>query len=213
MMDRLALKLTLLTLLVQSPAWLQAHPTSYKGAKSLMMTNKPDRSELTAHYSFTHRFSLGATVLRIETENERLYALHPKAGALLHRINDPRFQANWYAYGGAGAARYQGENEFMFHAGSQFDIEDRRYYFLAAAERLDVRNALSQWDFKARVGTAPYLAEFDELNSWLILEYTYNTREKNHELTPMARFFYRNVLLETGVSLRGKWLLNLMFHF
>jgi hypothetical protein len=193
---------------------IQAHPTSFQGATSIELMNRPKSNLFTAHYSFSPRFSLGAESLRwVKSNDESLYAGLLRAGVLLHRINHAQFQANAYLEGGAGVARIDKDQHLTYRVRAQMDIEDRRYYFLTSLERQYVQDQLANWIPKARVGIAPYLAEFDELNSWLMLQYEYHSTEKKHDITPFLRFFYRNVLIEAGSSLRGQWMLNAMVHF
>jgi hypothetical protein len=49
---------------------------------------------------------------------------------------------------------------------------------------------------KLRLGFAPYLAEFDELSFWLILEDRKSTEQSS--VFPILRFYYRNALWEVG---------------
>ena len=65
-----------------------------------------------------------------------------------------------------------------------------------------------------RLGIAPYIAKFKELQVWVIgqLDYMSDMEEQPH-FTPMLRFFYRTVLWETGVSLSGVYWFQMMAHF
>ena len=63
--------------------------------------------------------------------------------------------------------------------------------------------------YSLRVGHAPYLAEYDELNIWLMLQYMNHPRGLNrHMTTPIVRMFYKNVLWELGVSTDGTFIIN-----
>lgn len=204
---------TFLLSLLASPV-LEAHPAAFGGATSVISENSPDANHLTVHYSFTPRVSLGAHLTRMLGHSKDEWMLTSQTGLLLHRWNQKDFQANLYAFGGLGGLRHQGKTDLVGRSGAQFDIEDRRYYFMTEYSNHLIRNREDRHDLKLRAGLAPYLADYEELNSWLIVQYEFQPQShRKHELTPLLRFFYRNVLLEAGSSLQGKWLLNLMVHF
>ena len=66
---------------------------------------------------------------------------------------------------------------------------------------------------EARVGIAPYEAEYNEVASWFMVQAQWHSSLTRHvAVTPLARFYYKSVLWETGVSTDGDWMLNFMFH-
>lgn len=64
------------------------------------------------------------------------------------------------------------------------------------------------YNWRYRLGFAPYLGGMDELQTWFVLQYNHN-----FQLTPLLRFFYKNVLWEMGATLKGKPFLTLMVHY
>ena len=62
-------------------------------------------------------------------------------------------------------------------------------------------------------GFAPYLADFDELNSWVLLRVRTNISFHNPLTIIMIRFFYRNFLWEMGQDFNGNTHLNFMVRF
>jgi hypothetical protein len=65
-----------------------------------------------------------------------------------------------------------------------------------------------------RAGFAPYLAEFNELNAWFILEANHmNKGMSDVEITPLIRLFYKNILIESGSSFKGDVQFNFMVHY
>ena len=49
---------------------------------------------------------------------------------------------------------------------------------------------------------APYLAKFDALNTWLVLQLDVMPEmDESTRVTPMVRLFYKNFVLELGASL------------
>ena len=67
---------------------------------------------------------------------------------------------------------------------------------------------------QARIGISPFEAPFESLQSWFMVQVMYMPQvQKDLIITPMLRFFYKNVLWEMGSSTRGEWMLNLMVHY
>ncbi len=67
---------------------------------------------------------------------------------------------------------------------------------------------------QARIGISPFEAGFEHLQLWFMIQaMTMPKVEPKVIITPMLRFFYKNVLWEFGPSTRGDWLLNLMVHY
>ena len=85
-----------------------------------------------------------------------------------------------------------------------------------------------------RLGMAPYVGGMDELQTWLIVQldarppYYYRSEAEPLDLvaarsyalppnllevTPLMRFFYKNVLWEMGASIRGQFFTSLMLHY
>ncbi|MCO5144451.1 MAG: hypothetical protein M9962_15335, partial [Oligoflexia bacterium] len=66
----------------------------------------------------------------------------------------------------------------------------------------------------ARLGAAPYEAEYDELASWFMIQADWLPKaEETTSITPLIRIFYRSFMMESGVSLKGNWMFNFMFHY
>jgi hypothetical protein len=98
--------------------------------------------------------------------------------------------------------------------GVEADAESRSLFVLAKAEFMDPSLGSNFQHFEFRLGAAPYEAEFNEIASWLMIQFQYHpSLVKKTALTPMARFFYKSVLFEIGVSTEGDSMTNLMFHF
>ncbi len=61
---------------------------------------------------------------------------------------------------------------------------------------------------------APYIAGMNSLQAWMILKLDYfKENDRNLWITPMMRFFYKNVLWEIGANQQGEFLLTLMTHY
>ena len=93
------------------------------------------------------------------------------------------------------------------------DWESRRYYVSGKYQviRLSRNEPIDYARF--RVGIAPYLADYKELQSWFMVQVERQPEYfQTIQVTPMVRCFYRNVLWELGASTTGNWMLNFMVH-
>ena len=99
-------------------------------------------------------------------------------------------------------------------AGFEADWETRKHFLLLRSEVMGGRNQTPFHRVEARLGVAPYESKYDEMAAWLMLHVQSNPGlVRSTAVTPLVRLFYRTVLIETGVSFAGDWLLNLMVHF
>jgi hypothetical protein len=192
-----------------------AHPVAFKGAASFMAFNQPDMQDWQLLYSFERQFSLGVDFIRDTMSGPERFFLIPRLSWLVNRWNGPDYQANIYVYGGAGSARVNGSFELAGEAALEADYETRETYLSAKASTAFGQHLTPLTVYQARAGFAPYLASFDGLHSWLILQAQYfpGTTNERLRIGPVLRFFYRNVLWELGVSARGTGSFNFMVHF
>lgn len=210
------MKKLILILMLIFIAKVHAHPVIYQGGWVLSTDNMESYSGNQAMYSFTNRWSAGANYWRLGTEeNERELTLL-KLNHLLYRYNGDNSQGNIYLHGGYGFA--DGNSSFnhtdAYLGGVEADWETRiiytaaKYYHFNMAGKQDVRM------YQGRIGFSPMIANFDELQSWVMLQgMIISDIEPKLMLTPMVRFFYHNILWEMGASVKGSWMLNLMVHY
>lgn len=191
----------------------QAHPTSFKDAFTLDTMNSSDENSAEFHYSLNPRLALGAHGMRENHKGSENYSVTSYTGILLHRVNDFAYQANIYAFGGLGMARYRSNQQLAVMSGVQADIEDRRWLLMGKFTAMNFRKFEDFYTTTGRIGFAPYEAGYEEINSWFIGQYDFEPHERmNHDFSGFLRLFYRNVMVEMGSSFRGEWKLNLMFH-
>jgi hypothetical protein len=193
-----------------------AHPVAYSGSNSLMTWNSKMMSDWMYTHTFAPTYSLSARYQRIQTSNgERTFYL-PAINFLAKRWNELDSQANIYLSVGHGGEVVKHSFKDTSLLAVESDWESRKYYFSAREEALLVYKKRNNdiYMTRARAGFAPYLAEFNELNSWFILQFEKQSRGMdNFTVTPMIRLFYHNVLTEFGVSQKGDAQFNFMIHF
>ncbi len=187
---------------------LQAHPVSYGRSLSLTSHNNKNRSHNTIHYSPTYWWSYG---VEVHSDRETKIFL-PRVGFLVKRWNGDDYQANIYAFGGYGYIDWdqsQGKKSDVYRVGTQLDWETRKIFTLAKYARYEGTDFLKE-NYMVRLGFAPYLAKYNELNTWLMLQLSHQPHSQMSQtsVTPLIRMFYKNVLWEFGASTSGNWLVN-----
>ena len=119
------------------------------------------------------------------------------------------WQANLFLTAAPGGLKHEGSVSGAGLAAIEADAESRRWYVLGAARYLRSLQGFEDFQATGRVGLAPFLAEFEQINPWVVLQYQYMPGFQNkHVVTPMLRLLYQGVLLEVGSSLRGEWTVN-----
>ena len=194
----------------------QAHPVAFAGSYSIMTWNSKEMSDWMLTYSFTSKYSLTARYLRLQTnEGERTFYM-PQLSFLLKRWNELNSQANVYLTVGHGGEKINSSFKNTSAIAFETDWESRKHYVSFREDALVSHKNSDKniYQSKLRAGFAPYLAEFDQLNAWFILQAeASNIMDRDFKLTPFIRFFYQNVLTEFGVSSKGDAQFNLMVHF
>lgn len=193
-----------------------AHPVAYAGSTSIMTWNSKEMSDWMLTHSYTSKFSLAARYLRMDTrDGERTFYM-PQVNYLLKRWNELDSQANIYLSLGHGGEKVNSSFKNTTGVALEADWESRKYYVSFREDVLlshkDSKRNIYQT--KVRAGFAPYLAEFNEMNAWFILQADKsNKMTDEYKLTPFIRLFYHNILLEFGSTMKGDSQFNFMVHF
>ena len=195
----------------------QARPISYPGGWTAMVMNDGDVNSIHIHYSPTAYTSVG---VRSEYRRNNEYQLNSvQMNNLLKRWNSKNSQANFYLKSGVGiaysdAGDFDGETEAAGFTGIALDWEDRRYftsYENRYIEAGDIDNGYMQ---SARVGIAPYIGDYGDLHTWLMLQVDHVPKsDEPVTVTPLVRLFKDVHLLEAGVSNQGDVLFNYILRF
>ncbi len=191
-----------------------AHPVSFKDAISVMGWNQSFMTDQWITYSLNHKMAVAARTMRIQTKDEgSQFYYGPQFDYLLKRWNELNSQANIYVYGSYGVLHGNQSSRAAGLLGIEADAESRVHYVSVKYERME--SEFSKMDrYEARMGVAPYEAEFDEIASWFMIQYQYHPMlVRQYAITPLLRLFYRSVMFEGGVSTDGDWMMNFMFHF
>ena len=149
-----------------------------------------------------------------ENGGEEYTTITPELNYLVKRWNLPEGQGNIFSTSGVGVSRVDGENKFTAWSGILADYETRKI-FVSYEPRLmyvdDVEKSVWQ---RARVGFAPYVANYDDLHTWLMLQVDHHPAKPDTiVVTPLVRFFYHTTLVETGVNNNGDVMFNWVLQF
>ncbi len=185
-------------LLAVGPA--EARPVSYPGGWTWMQMNNGDYSSLHVHYSPTFRDSIGIYSERNWGEDWHFTGV--QYNRLVKRWNEKTSQANLYFKAAAGQADPFGPEsaELAGFVGVAADWETRRWFTSYEARAYDVGSNQTARQ-AARVGIAPYIGDFGDLHTWLMLQVENQPEsETPTTVTPLVRFFYNVQLLEIGYT-------------
>jgi len=97
------------------------------------------------------------------------------------------------------------------------DFETRRYFvsYDNSYWKSD-GNMISMFSQKARIGIAPYVADYGNLHSWIMLQVQHQPKYEGEEqiiTTPLVRVFKGAYLAEFGVSSNKRVLFNFIARF
>lgn len=207
--------LFLLCLALPFPA--AARPVSWPGGWMVMGMHEGDMSSASLTYSPSNWYSVG---YKAEYWQDRHWQFHGVEGNILaKRWNNPASQANLFIKNAAGFAysdygAFDGKMEPAAMTGFEIDWENRRFFTLYENHLIyagDIERSFMQ---KARVGIAPYIGDYGDLHTWLMLQVDHNPKDVDRfTVTPLVRLFKGYQLVEFGVSNQGEVLLNGTWQF
>lgn len=200
--------------LFASPLFALAHPVAYEGATIIQFYTDTITREGQLYYSVKPYLALGARHIEMSLPHRESKIHLAGANFLLKRWNATDSQANIYLSTGYGIEEVGGKgNSGIGLLDADIDWESRKYYVAVLARTLQFSDFGPTHTYIARAGIAPYLAEYGEIQSFLILEASRTVEARRvTEITPMVRVFYKNVLWEIGRGFSGDWKFNLMVH-
>ena len=196
---------------------LHARPVSYKGGWTLMSFNDYQSSSLLVHYTPSSKYSLGYNV---EYWNYKEYWINNlNLNYLLKRINTKKSQANFYFKSGIGLLytdfkENENKKEYVINLNFSTDWETRSKFISYSSELIKSENIANIFMQKARLGFAPYIANYGEIHTWLLYELNYmSVSQKNLKSAAIFRFFKSTNLVEVGLDEDKTALLNYIKRF
>ena len=209
------LKLTVIFLCLSS--LLCARPISYVGGWTLMSFNDYQSNSLLVHYTPSSKYSLG---YNIEYWNDKEYWINNlNLNYLLKRINTKNSQANFYFKSGIGFLytdfkENKSKKEYVTTLSFTSDWETRKKFVSYSSELIKSENITDVFMQKARVGFAPYIANYGKIHTWLLYELNYMPSTSNNlKSAAIIRFFKSTNLVEAGIDEDRNILLNYIKRF
>jgi hypothetical protein len=202
----------LILLLLSSATATEARPVSYPGGWTMMLMNDKDTNSSHIHYSPSAKYSVGWK--HEYMRDSKANADYIQLNNLLKRWNKPYEQANFYLKSGAGFAYDDGEFEPAAFTGIALDWETRRYFTSYENHLLYAGDIEKHIKHKARVGIAPYIGDYGDLHTWLMLQTDYDAgAEDSFSVTPLVRFFKDTSLVEAGYNFDEGIMVNFIQRF
>jgi len=191
----------------------ETKPLSYVGGLMVMQENDETGHTLSIDYTFDPHFALGM-YSKYEIGGKEFYMMGPQLNTLIKRWNLPDGQGNIFSMTGGGPARMGDHTQPAAWAGLMFDYETRRLFFAYEPRVLYAGDIEKSFWQRAHMGFAPYLANYDQLNTWLLLRVDHHTSKDDHlVVTPVLRLFYKTIWFEAGYSSNEHVMLNWTVQF
>ena len=190
-----------------------ARPISYSGVTTIMQNNGAVKNSVHLHYSPNYKYSIGYKGEYFIEDKISLNSL--QLNNLLKRWNFPGAQSNIYLKSNIGDAKKSEQNELYGSIGIAGDFETRKYFISYENKYYKSDNIIDQFEQNARIGIAPYIANYGNLHSWLMLQFTHIPEFEGDEIivTPLVRLFKASYLTEFGFSSNKKFLFNFIIRF
>ena len=181
-----------------------ARPVSYPDGWTLMLQDNDVRTSLHLHYTPKIRYSIG---YRYEDWKDKEYVSHyAQRNQLLKRWNRSHSQANLYLKTAIGVSSLSmdGSNSNIKPSivlGLAGDWETRRYFTSFESRYIEPGVTTDFFRQSVRVGIAPYIGDYGDLHTWLMLQFDYRPEQDSTlRRTLLFRFFKEVQLLEVGIT-------------
>lgn len=165
-----------------------ARPVAYPGGVTLMQHNDYISNNVHLNYTLTGKDTVG---VMSEYQRQQKFLLNTvQYTRVLKRWNQDDSQGNLYFVTGAGGAEIKNKFESGGLAGVEADWESRRFYLFYRNSLMKVESQGTQFREMARVGIAPYIGGYNDLNTWFMLQVDHTPQSnKNFVATPLIRVF------------------------
>ena len=184
---------------------VEARPISYSGGSTMMAMSDNMKESIYYHYSPTYKYSVG-----IESVKDKLFDkdyLYLRLTYLLNRKNTKNSQRNLY-FQSAISPDDLNENFYGIHG----DWETRRFFTGFGYKRVinNIRDFTEQY---YQVGIAPYIGEYGDFHTWMMLKSKKNSLTGDWITYPVLKFFKGDFLVEIGYDSDLDWDIHMMYRF
>ena len=181
----------------------EARPISYSGGHTLMHFNDNMKESIYYHYSPSFKYSIG-----VEKLNNKIFdrsETNLRFTYLVNRKNTKNSQRNFYFQSAVSTKN----SNFIY--GVHGDWETRRYFI--GFDYKEIKNIIDYTDKHILLGLAPYLGEYGDFHTWLMVKSKKNFINNKQVTYPVVKFFKGDLLLELGYDKKTDWDIHLMYRF
>ena len=183
----------------------EARPISYNGGHTVMVLSDNIKNSMYYHYSPTYKYSIGVEFLEDKLFNKNYSFL--RLTYLINRKNTKNSQRNLYFQSGINPERTKN----IFY-GIHGDWETRRVFSGFGLKRTE--NGYKNYTDKfIQLGFAPYLGDYGDLHSWIMIKSKKNSFSNSWSTYPLLKFFKGDFLFELGFNNKTEWDAHLMYRF
>ncbi len=191
----------------------EAKPLSYVGGTMAMQENDETGHTISLDYTFIPTNAFGFYIKQ-EENGKDILMVTPEFNTLLKRWNLPDGQGNIF-----NMTRRWSRALSRRQPAVSLDCVPGR---LRIAPLVLLYEPRFVWDGdieksvwqRARIGIAPYLANYNDLNTWIMFQVDHHPAKHDHFVaTPLIRFFYKTYLFEVGYSSNQHIMVNWQIQF
>ena len=182
-----------------------ARPVSYPGGYTFMSKSNSLRDSVYLHYSPTSRNAVGVEVVSDKVSNDEYVYL--RYTRLLIRKNRQKSQGNLYLNTGISN---DGLDNYFY--GIEGDWETRRIFTGFGYKRTET-NRIDIEEKYLLAGVAPYIGDYGDLHTWLMIKVKENSYTNTSSLYPLVKLFKGSALIEFGYRDSANWDVHLMYRF
>ena len=182
---------------------IEARPISYSGGSTIMSNSDNMRDTVYYHYSPTYKYSLGLEAVKDDYFNTDYSYL--RFTYLIDRKNTNYSQRNLYFQSGLNSKGFN-NNFYGIHG----DWETRRWFIGFGYKKIS-HDSIDYEDKFIQFGLAPYLGEYGDFHTWIMVKSKKNSLSENWSTFPVLKFFKGNFLIEFGYNDDTEWDSHIMY--
>ena len=182
---------------------IEARPISYSGGSTIMSNSDNMRDTVYYHYSPTYKYSLGLEAVKDDYFNTDYSYL--RFTYLIDRKNTNYSQRNLYFQSGLNSKGFK-NNFYGIHG----DWETRRWFIGFGYKKIS-HDSIDYEDKFLQFGLAPYLGEYGDFHTWIMMKSKKNSLSENWSTFPVLKFFKGNFLIEFGYNDETEWDSHIMY--
>ena len=182
---------------------IEARPISYSGGSTIMSNSDNMRDTVYYHYSPTYKYSLGLEAVKDDYFNTDYSYL--RFTYLIDRKNTNYSQRTLYFQSGLNSKGFN-NNFYGIHG----DWETRRWFIGFGYKKIS-HDSIDYEDKFIQFGLAPYLGEYGDFHTWIMMKSKKNSLSENWSTFPVLKFFKGNFLIEFGYNDETEWDSHIMY--